>query len=110
MIAPPSTTAPFAVYSRKATKPEFHFMGDIPQAVLVIFSFTVFDKTYAGAKELSSVIKNTTPYIVGFSDGADILRVAVTAESDTLVTSDSGELIPFYGIELTIELRISTER
>ena len=108
LVAPPTAKAPFGVYIRRSTATEQTFQGPLKQEVAEI-ALTLFDETYLGATKLVISVRNTLDGFVGFRFGNHILRVAITSESDTFVTADGGEMLPLYGVEMSISVRIVTK-
>jgi len=109
MIAPPGTVPPFAIYLRKSTDAIQTFQAPLPYEE-TSFVITVFASSYLGSKTLAKTIRETLNGFVGFSGGVHILFVAITSEADTLVSADAGELLPFYGVEIALEIKHRTEQ
>jgi hypothetical protein len=109
MLSPPSSAPPFAIYTRRSTGNEPLLYGQLPQQ-LAVFSFSVFASTYESVKAYAAAVRYNLDGFVGFSGGADILGVQITSEADTLVSAADGELLPYYGVEMTIEIRIRAIR
>lgn len=107
LLSPPGTTLPFAIYLRKDTVYTNTLDDPLPYEV-ASFVITLFARTYTESKALSRALSDATNGFVGFYAGSHILYVVVTSVSDTLVSSDGGELVPYYGIEITLEIKHRT--
>lgn len=108
LMSPPGTKVPFGIYVRKNTEYSNTFQNPLPYEV-ASFVVTLFSGSYSGAKALSLALADSVNGFVGFYSGSHILYVAVTSVSDTLVSADAGELMPYYGIEITLEIKHRTE-
>lgn len=106
MVAPPTQKQqPFAVYIRRSTNQNQTFNGP-ENEILVNFSVTLFDLTYTGARAMAKAYREHVDGFAGSAYGAIVLRVVLSSDADTFILSDGGDLVPFYGVELGIELRL----
>ena len=107
LLAPPGAALPFAIYLRKTTDSIQTLSSPLPYEV-ESFVVTMFERSYVGSKALSQATREALNGFVGFHGGVDILFVEITSEADTLVSADAGELLPFYGVELSITIKFRT--
>lgn len=104
LVAPPGVAPPFSIYMRKSTGATMTLTGPLPYETSS-FVVTVFASSYTGAKALAASARESLNGFVGFYAGVHILFVEISSEADTLVSADAGELLPFYGIELTVDIK-----
>jgi hypothetical protein len=107
LLAPPGAALPFAIYLRKTTDSIQTLSAPLPYEV-ESFVVTLFERSYVGSKALSQAARDALNGFVGFQGGVDILFVEITSEADTLISADAGELLPFYGVELSITIKFRT--
>lgn len=108
LVAPPRVATPFCIYMRKSTGATITLDGPLPYAK-TSFVITVFAASYTDVKALAASARQSLNGFVGFYAGVDILFVEISSEADTLVSADAGELLPFYGIELTVDIKHRTD-
>ena len=108
IMAPIGTPLPYAVYTATSTSGDQHFTGSLGEEK-TRFTITIFARGHAEVRDLARAAAKALGDVAGWSLGAKVLHSIVPERgADRAVQSDGGDLLPLYGQELSVEVRLST--
>lgn len=101
---PRSAEVPFAFFRRSATERERHLDGNAAVPVAT-FDILLYAPTYAAAKDLSVKARMAVDNFSGVVGVVNITSTWVTAEQDGEPEFFTGEDVPTYSVEMTLDVR-----
>jgi Protein of unknown function (DUF3168) len=109
-MAPSGTPLPYAVYMANSTQGDQAFDGSLPEEK-TRFTVLLFASGHAEVRGLASAAAEALGDASGWSVGFKAMHsVVVERGADRAVQSDGGELLPVYGQEIQVEIRLFTPR
>jgi hypothetical protein len=110
IMAPIGTPLPYAVYTATTTAGDQHFTGSLDEEK-TRFSILIFARGHAEVRALAGAAARALRDVAGWSLGAKVLHSTVPERgADRAVQSDGGDLLPLYGQEISVEVRLTTPR
>ena len=110
LTAPMNTPLPYAVYQANSTQGDQHLAGSLGEEKSR-FTILIFSSRHDEVRRLARAAAKALRDAVGWSIGSRVLHSTVTERgADRAVQADGGELLPVYGQELVVEVRLSTPR
>ena len=101
---PRSAEVPFAFFRRSGTERERHLTGNAAVPV-AMFEIVMFAKTYKAAKDLAIRCRLAVDNFSGAVGDATIESTWLSNEQDGEPEFFTGEDVPTYSVEMTLEVR-----
>lgn len=105
---PRSAEVPFVFFRRSATERERHLDGNAAVPVAT-FEIILYEKTYKAAKDRADAMRLGVDNFSGTVQGCVITSTAVSAEQDGEPEFFTGEDVPTYSVEMTLDIRFREE-
>jgi hypothetical protein len=101
---PRTAEVPFVYFSRTGTERE-HDMEGNPGVPVATFDVSVFADTYLRTKEIADRIRRGVDNFSGEAAGVTITQTRISDERDGEPVFFTGEDVPIYTVELTLDIR-----